>query len=82
MIAQSQQKTGQGFCAQRCGFTVVKVLSRLFYAVLIVGLLALFLPTVTRSREAARRSQCKNNLKQIAIALHNYNEHYNAFPPA
>jgi len=52
-------------------------------AFLVVAVLAaLFLPSASRSREAARRSQCKNNLKQIAIALHNYHDKYRAFPPA
>jgi len=45
-------------------------------------LLVLFFPPVGRGREAARRSQCKNNLKQIALALHNYHDKYSAFPPA
>ncbi|TXT35990.1 MAG: hypothetical protein FD138_1141 [Planctomycetota bacterium] len=52
--------------------------------VLLIGFVtvAFFFPPVRRSREAARRSQCKNNLKQIAIALHNYHDKYQAFPPA
>ena len=46
-------------------------------------LLALLLPAISRdTRGAARRVQCKNNLKQIAFALHNYADHYGAFPPA
>ena len=47
-----------------------------------VVLIGLFLPKMTRGREAARRTQCKNNLKQIALALHNYHDFYEAFPPA
>lgn len=47
-----------------------------------VVLIGLFLPKMTRGREAARRTQCKINLKQIALALHNYHDFYEAFPPA
>jgi type II secretory pathway pseudopilin PulG len=43
---------------------------------------AMLLPSVRRARPAARRSQCKNNLKQIGLALYNYEADYHAFPPA
>ena len=52
-------------------------------AVVVAGVVCLAFPeAVSSAREAARRSQCKNNLKQISLALHNYHDTYNCFPPA
>src|SRR6056297_1698819 len=78
-FAVPQGRSPKRKCHHKHGFTLLEAI---IVIIILAILVALLLPGVRTTRGTARRSACKNNLKQIGLALHNYHDTYGSLPPA